>query len=228
MNTTYEWIEPRPSRAKKAIPSSSHGHFVVQMVINDGGEGAGQISRCGSLAEYHTRMIALAERDTVDILEQVGPLNWFDEKNKRHDHFLDHVVHKADGRKIGLTDKPYRRVTKDFGDEITQVLQDGRAKGVIDELYLVTEFARDPVTLFNADLMRGCRDTEPEVDCEARIVVDELSDATSVRVLVDRIGMGPRGFRALVRLIQSGVLVMIEVEKITYESRVRRGGANHG
>lgn len=226
MSSEYEWKEPRPSRAKKAIPQSSHGHFVVQMVINDNDGSGGQISRCGSIAEYRTRMIALAEPDTVDVVEQVGPLYWLDDNNTRHEHYLDHVVHKADKRKLGFTDKPYRRVSNEFGDEITQVCQDGRAKRVIDELYLVTEYGHDPVTLFNADLMRGCRDIDPMADSEALIAIKEFPDVTALRLLVEMIGMGPRGFRALVRLIQSGNLVLMSNEKISHESLVMRVGGS--
>lgn len=221
MSAEYEWKEPLPSRARKEIPRSAHGHFVVQMVIHDSDEDPGQISRCGSLGEYHTRMIALAEPDTIDVVEQVGPLYWIDSKNKRHDHFLDHVVIKADKRKLGLTDKPYRKVHKEFGDEIIQVCRDGQAKGVIDDLFLVTEYGRDPVKLFNAELMRGCRDADTMADTEARAVICAMQEASTIRNLVDLIGMGPRGFRALVRLIRAGVLTMLADEKISHESRVR-------
>lgn len=137
MTDEYEWKNPRPSRAIKVIPKSSHGHFVVRMVINDSDEDPGQMSVCGSLAEYRTRVMVLAEPDTVDVVEQVGPLHWRDAKNKTRDHYLDHVVHKADGRRIGLTDKPYQRVTEEFGDEIWQVSRDGRDRGVVHELCLV-------------------------------------------------------------------------------------------
>lgn len=225
MTTEYEWKEPRPSRAKKPIPESSHGHFVVRMVIHDSDEDPGQISCCGSLSEYRTRMIALAEPDTVDVVEQVGPLHWTDEKNVRHDHYLDHVVHKVDGRRLGLTDKPYRQVTEAFGREVAQVNDDGLKKRVIDRLHLVTECGRDPVKLYNADLMRGCRDADDDADVEARAVVEGFGGEASLQVLVNLIGMGPRGFRAFVRLIRSGDLALAREEKISHDSMVVRRGA---
>lgn len=201
---------------------------MVQMGINDSDGDPGQITRCGSLAEYRTRTMVLAEPDTVDVVEQV-PLRWRDAKGKAHDHFLDHVVHKADGRRIGLTDKPYKRVTDEFQEEIRQVCRDGRDRGVIDELYLVTEFARDPIKLFNAELIRGCRDADPEPDEEARIVVNEMVADATIRALVKLIGMGPRGLRALVRLIGAGDLVLLSNEKISHDALVRRaGGYLHG
>jgi len=227
MSSEYEWKEPLPSRARKEIPRSAHGHFVVQMVIHDSDEDPGQISRCGSLGEYHTRVIALAEPDTIDVVEQVGPLYWVDSKNKRHDHFLDHVVHKADKRKLGLTDKPYRKVHAEFGDEIKQVCKDGQDKGVIDDLFLVTEYGRDPVKLFNAELMRGCRDADAMADAKAMALVREMQEASTIRDLVDLIGMGPRGFRAIVRLIRTEVLTMLTDEKISHDSHVRLAEVRH-
>lgn len=220
MSFEYEWKEPRPSRAKKVIPRSSHGHFVTQMVINDAAGDPGQISRCGSIAEYRTRLIALAEQDTVDVVEQVGPFYWVDDKNKRHEHYLDQVIHKADGRKFGITDKPYRRVSEKFGDEIIQVCKDGQARAEFDELFVVTEYGRDPIKLFNADLMRGCRDADLVADSEAQIVVDEHSGVILLSSLVEAMAMGPRGFRALVRLIASGGLEVCEDEKISHGCRV--------
>ncbi|MFN4153494.1 MAG: hypothetical protein ACK4HF_02465 [Paracoccaceae bacterium] len=211
----------------KEIPRSSHGHFVVQMVICDSDEDPGQISRCGSIAEYRTRMLVSAEPDTVDVVEQVGPLRWTDKKNEGHSHYLDHVVHKADGRRLGLTDKPYSRVSDEFGDEIAQVTRDGREKGVIDEVFLVTGYARDPVKLFNAELMRGCRDADAPADAEACAVIEPLEGAATLRALTELVGMGPRGFRALVRKISSGELVLLHDEKIFHDSWVRRGGAQH-
>jgi hypothetical protein len=227
MSDEYEWKEPLPSRAQKEIPRSAHGHFVVQMVIHDSDVDPGRMSCCGSLGEYHTRMIALAQPDTVDVVEQVGPLYWTDNKNKRHDHYLDHVVHKADKRKLGLTDKPYRKVHKEFGDEIAQVCRDGQKRGVIDNLFLVTEYGRDPVKLFNADLMRGCRDADTAADMEALTVASEMQEPSTIQSLVDLIGMGPRGFRAIIRLIRCEVLTMLADEKISHESRVTLSEVQH-
>lgn len=220
LGTEYEWKEPRPSRARKAIPRSSHGHFVVQMVIGEGDDDAGQVSRCGSLAEYRTRMIALAEPDTVDVLEQVGPLLWSDDKGKPREHYLDHVVVKSCGKKLGLTDKPYRRVSSEFGEELAQVLEDGRAKGVVDELFLATEYAHDPVAVYNAELMRGCRDADGEADFEAVRAASNGTGPATLAKLTEVIGLGPRGFRALVRMIRSGDLIMQKHEKITHGSVV--------
>lgn len=208
MGNEYEWKEPRPSRAMKAIPRSSHGHFVVRMVIGDDDGGAGQVSRCGSLAEYHTRVIALAESDTIDVVEQVGPLVWLDDNGKRREHYLDHVVVKSSGRKLGLTNKPYRRVTREFGNELARVLKDGQARELIDDLFLVTEHAPDPVIAYNADLMRGCRDADEEADFAAVRVADSITQPTTIKQLVAMIGLGPRGFRALVRMIRSEDLIM--------------------
>ena len=172
-------------------------------------------------------MLALAEPDTIDVLEQVGPIPWADELDNVHDHFLDHVVLKADGRRIGLTDKPYAQVTKAFGEEIVQVSREGRAGGQIDHLYLVTEYGRDPVKLYNAELMRGCRDADTDADTDARAVVAEMMRDATLKELTQLIGMGPRGFRALVRLIGSGELTLLQEEKISKDTQVTRGDGRY-
>lgn len=222
LNSTYFWDEPRPSRAAKPVPRSGHGHFVVQMVIHDTDEQPGQISMCGSIGEYRTRLIALAESDTIDVIEQVGPFPWTDEKGKQHGHYIDQIVVKNDGSRWGLTDKPYRKVTAAFEAEIAQVDAEARKRGAINRLYLVTEYARDPIKLYNADLFRGCRDADPEVDALALAVVIELAGEAPLLSLVAEINRGPRGFRALVRLIRSGMLQLVCAEKITPTTRVMR------
>lgn len=198
------------------------------MNLHDSDADPGQISLCGSMGEYRTRMIALAECDTIDVVEQVGPFRWTDDKEKRHEHFLDHVVFKKDGRRLGLTDKPYLLVTEEFEQEIKQVLQDGRELNAIDDLFLVTEFARDPIKLHNAELFRGCRDLEPEVDNIAQTVASQIVGEVSLQALVAEINRGPRGFRALVRLIQSEVLRLSNEEKISFSTVVKKGAADHG
>jgi hypothetical protein len=227
MSSEYVWNEPMPSRASHPIPKSAHGHFVIQMVIHDSDEDPGQISKCGSMGEYHTRMIALAEPDTVDVIEQVGPLHWQDKKNETRAHFLDHLVIKDGGKRVGLTDKPAALVTENFQAEIAQVREDGRQKKFFNELYLVTEFARDPITLFNAELIRGCRDEEGDVDAIALTVVADVTSKATLDELIRQINRGPRGFRALVRLIGSGHLVLWKHEKISRDSVVVRGVATH-
>jgi hypothetical protein len=52
-------------------------------------------------------------------------------------------------------------------------------------------------------------------------LVSEMQEASTIRDLVDLIGMGPRGFRAIVRLIRAEVLKMLADEKISHGSRVR-------
>ena len=190
------------------------------MNLHDCDADPGQMSLCGSLGEYRTRVIALAEADTTDVVEQVGPFYWTDDKNQRHEHFLDHVVFKSDGRRLGLTDKPFLRVTSAFEEEIRQVYEDGRKLDVIDDLFLVTEFARNPIKLHNADLFRGCRDADPDVDIIALTVVSKLAEDMPLKTLVAEINRGPRGFRALVRLIRSGVLQLKIEEKISLETIV--------
>jgi len=87
-------------------------------------------------------------------------------------------------------------------------------------VYVVTEYGRDPTDLYNADLFRGCRDAEDDVDAIARSVVDRLDGEVSIQALVDEVNRGPRGFRAIVRLISSRRLKMKRKEKITFSTIV--------
>ena len=218
----YRWSPPFASRAKKAIPRRGRNHFSVFMLIGDEGGGPGVMSGCGSLGEYHTRLLLLNEPDTVDVIEQVGPLP-YEEDGQVHGHYLDQLAVKSDGRRLAFTDKPYAKVSPEFQAEIAQVREFGVGSGYFNELYLVTEYARDPIALHNAALMRGCRDPEPEVDHRAIEVIDQMDEPASLRSLVRLIDLGPPGFRALVRQIRKGKISPVVAERIGLDTMVRRG-----
>lgn len=76
--------------------------------------------------------------------------------------------------------------------------------------------------------MRGCRDADQEADVEARIVVEEMVENATMGALVKLIGLGPRGRRALLRLIHAGDLMLQTNEKISLDTVVgRAGGYRH-
>lgn len=218
----YFWAPPKPSRAKKAIPRRGRNHFSVFMTIGDHDGAGGYVSGCGSLGEYHTKVISLAEPDTIDVIEQVGPFPYQGPDGKTHGHFLDQLVIKADGRRLAMSDKPYANVTEDFCNELSQVRDYGVGRGLFTELFLVTEYARDPIELFNAALQRACRDADGEVDVRTLEVIDAMEEPATLGELTDRIGFGPRSFRALVRCIRPGLIVMLKKEKIDRQTMVSK------
>lgn len=217
----YRWSPPMASRAKKTIPRRGRNHFSVFMLIGDEEGGPGFISGCGSLGEYHTRLLLLNEPDTVDVIEQVGPFP-YEEDGRVHGHYLDQLAVKSDGRRLAFTDKPYAKVSPEFQAEIAQVREFGVGNGHFNELYLVTEYARDPIALHNAALMRGCRDPEPEADNRAIDIIDEMDGPASLRSLVQLMDLGPPGFRALVRQIRKGNISPLVAERIGLDTMVAR------
>ena len=217
----YRWSPPFASRAKKKIPRRGRNHFSVFMLIGDEHGEAGFISGCGSLGEYHTRLLLLNEPDTVDVIEQVGPFP-YEEAGQAHGHYLDQLAIKADGRRLAFTDKPYSKVTPEFQAEIHQVREFGVGNGHFNDLYLVTEYARDPIALHNAALMRGCRDPDPEADKRAIEVIVQMREPASLRSLVEMMDLGPPGFRALVRQIRKGAISALVTERIGLDTMVKR------
>ena len=61
------------------------------------------------------------------------------------------------------------------------------------------------------------------MDALAHEIVEALPEEASLQDLVTDINRGPRGFRALVRLIRSGQLWMVREEKISHATLVARG-----
>lgn len=222
MSEAYYWAPPKPSRAVKTVPRRGRNHFSISMTFGDRDGVGGYISKCGSLGEYQTRLLAIAEPDTIDVIEQVGPIPYLDRNNEPHGHYLDQLVLKEGGRRLAISDKPYHRVRDDFCEELRQVRDFGVENGVFDELYLVTEYARDPIDLYNAALIRGFRDADAEVDLRAEEIVSGMVGPQTMRELTDQIGFGYRGFRALVRLIKPGRIRLLSKAEIGFGSVVRR------
>jgi hypothetical protein len=86
----------------------------------------------------------------------------------------------------------------------------------------MTERDIDPVEYHNAEIMHEMRRPDPEADAAARRAIGELVGAVQIQDLVDAIGFGSRGFRAVVRLIRSRDLKLINNVRIAHEAYVYR------
>lgn len=123
----------------------------------------------------------------------------------RH-HWFDYVVTRHDGRRIAYAVK----YARDVDDDLIGVLEAVAAHegdDFADEYRIACETDIDEVRIANARLI--CR-YAGSFDLEAidvvRPLLPRVEDGSTFGSIADRSGMGERGFRAAVVLVQSGLV----------------------
>jgi hypothetical protein len=99
-----------------------------------------------------------------------------------------------------------------------------RERRFADEVRLLTEADIDPIALHNAKMMAAVRGADPEADRAAREVASTLTGARCLKDLTAATGLSECGYRALLRLIRTGVLAPERHERITPSTLVYRKG----
>jgi len=208
-------VLPSASRAERNVPCASTAHCTVNSVL---GQGAGTRFQSESLLEYRHKLVLSSRPEIADIREQVrfryGRLD-------QHEVVFDLVVTKTDGRRIACSIKPEKRLRS--GRHIAEmqavswwVLE----RDFADEVCILTEADLDPVELYNAQIYAAVRNADPEADGAARAVAAGLIGGRKLRDLTDELGLGPRGYRALLRLLRDRVLRCLQHARITPETFV--------
>lgn len=209
-------ILPGPSRADRNVPLASKGRFTGHIVA---GPGAGRIIQTESHLEFDWCLCLLARPETAELREQVA-FEWHGSDGVVHLHFFDFLVVQIDRRSIAYTVKPKKRTSQKFLEEMQLVTDQAVSQGFVDDVRLLSEEDLDPVAVFNARLFHGMRASDAEADAMARDVVARMSGTTSLLELTNLIEIGPRGFRALIRLMAKHVLVPVRRGRISPQTEV--------
>lgn len=174
-----------------------------------------------SNTEMKCMLVFLARPGVVGIESQVL-FEWVKTDGKVGKHFFDFRLLMASGKRIAIMVKSeYRRrqakVQKELAEVAAQV-----PSSFADEVFVMTERDIDPVEYFNAEMMHEMRRLDPEADALARGVLGEMVGSVQIFDFVEAIGLGARGFRAVVRLIRSYELELTNKVRISHQAHVRR------
>ncbi|WP_422072035.1 hypothetical protein [Tranquillimonas rosea] len=211
-------ILPKRLRTSRVMPRGLREHFTCQFTF---GSDEGQTMKLDSHSELCVAFVTLSKLDVVDLENQV-PFKWVRPNGKPATHYFDFRAVMADGRRRAIMVKSeYRRQQATVQDELVQIAAQV-TPDFADEVVVMTERDVDPVELFNAEIMHEMRRPDPEADAAARRVVSELVASVQIQDLVEAIGLGARGFRAVVRLIRSHELELVMKMRIAHAAYVRR------
>jgi hypothetical protein len=96
--------------------------------------------------------------------------------------------------------------------------------GFADDTRLISELDLDPVELHNARIIAAVRESDPEAETVALFAVNEMLGGRTLRDLTLQVGLGAPGYRALLRHIRTGELIVRDGERITPKATVFRKG----
>lgn len=214
-----DWKSPADSLADR-FPTRFRSAASTQGVLVTTGPKPRQIF-WDSLAEFGLLATSLARRDIVDVREQQEAVYQDDDGLFRR-HYFDFVVTFEDGTRRALAYKPRDRAEKVGFVEFLTDLAGRISPEVADEIVPITEFDLPRATIQNAALIHDCnRDPSDEVEEAVIAALAEFIGHVSIADLRDATGLGGVAFRAIVRLIGSGQIVMKGTARIDGTTLVR-------
>ena len=211
-----------PSLNDRRPANASKGHCTGHLMV---GPWPGRVLYIESHLELNWAHCLDAHPQTALLREQVA-FDWQDGAGTWRTHYFDQFVEQRDGRRIAYTVKPEARLTGRFMTEIACIARQARQTGFVDDVRLLTDLDLDPIELSNARLSYGMRVPDAEADAAAGRVLAAMSGVVTLGELVERIGLGGRGYRALIRLVRKGRLRATRHEHLTHSTQVFKTGAS--
>lgn len=188
------------------------------------GEDEGREIEFESHTEFMVALVMLARPEVVKLENQVL-FRWLDEEGQPHWHFFDYRVTLSDGTRIALV---LKKDPKAFDPEFRVWLR-GLARRALpafaDRLSLITMADLDPVEVHNAQLIHAVRQPDPEPDAAVREVVASIVGAARISDIAAAAGCRGSGFRSVARMIRSHELELMNRERISPDTLVRRRAA---
>lgn len=210
--TKHIRVKPAKSRAVRPIPKASKGHFVGELVYNNGG----QPQRLGysSLIEYHAGLCLIYRPDFLDIEEQLAALPFTLPDGKPSRHFFDFRFTQTGGRRICISVKPERIAMTYEYQAVMACVRRAAIGNICDDVKTITERNIHPVLLHNSKLFHAARNFEPEVDEAVLAGFKKISGLITINNFLTDAGIGGWGFFSVARAIRFGHASLFTPEKI--------------
>lgn len=205
---------PGEHRSTRNVHSKSRGACRPSVVIYN------REVMCESGHERDAAVIIASNPDVVDLREQPPAVTWTDAEGTPRRHTFDFLATLRSGKKIAIAVKPMEVVKRTRFLETLGLIARHVPRSFADGVKLVTDedLPRDHV--HNAVLVRqSLRTSNPEHDELIKRLLAEHKRAT-IGQIVEASGLEGQAFQAIVRLIASGVVRVIENARIGYLARI--------
>jgi len=193
---------PEPSRATRDVTKASRGHQTGSRMIATAFAAAGQTVRFESGGEGNTLSTFAADPDVVDIEEQPPAVEWIDHNGRKRLKTFDFRVTFKNGSRVAVEVKPAEIAARTRLLDELRCLAKTMPRAFADSISLVTDDDLDPIALHNAGVIsRYCGSADFEADDRTGALVACLTGTVEITDIVRSVGLGHRGFGAVVRLI---------------------------
>lgn len=214
---------PAKSRAIRHIPKASKGHFVGELVYNNGG----QPQRLGfaSLGEHNAALCLIYRFDFLDIEEQLDALPFVLPDGALSKHFFDFRFTNKSGHRICISVKPERIARTYKYRSLIEQVKKAAIGNICDDVKTITERNIRPEELHNAKLFHAARDPEPILDQAISGHLSKHSDPIYIHDFLERVGIGGTGFFSVIRAIRAKRVDLLTKGKITGQTLIVSKGA---
>lgn len=209
---------PRPSTVSRKVAKGRREHFTGQLTV---GPDEGACMDIESHTEFRVALMLMARPEVVHLENQVA-FRYQKLNGTVATHFFDFRTTQTDGSRYAIMVKSAYRFGKPaVADELRLI---GRQVGpdFADRVVDMTEAHFNAAEIYNAEMMHEMRWPDPTVDSAARRAVEPIIGEVRIGDLVEVIGHGGNGFRAIVRLIRNRHLAIRAGVKISHSATVTR------
>lgn len=209
---------PRPSTVPRTVAKGRREHFTGQLNF---GPDEGTCMDIESYTEFQVVLTLLARPEVAHVENQV-PFGYVNADGKPAKHFFDFRATLIDGSRHAIMVKSdFRFRSPKVSQELRLVASQVKAD-FADRVVVMTENNVSAAEFYNAEMMHEMRWPDPAVDSAALRVIQPIAGAVRISDLVEAIGHGGQGFRAVVRLIRNRRLSIPTGVKISLDAIVTR------
>lgn len=168
--------------------------------------------------------ILISMPDVVTIREQVSVnYQW---RGRIRKYTFDIVAEERDRHRVAYAVKHSdEALLRDDTIEIVETIAAEHGSKVADEFRTVTYESLDPIALENAKLILDCgRDHDLEAQRLVTKILADLGPTVTLRDIAEASGLGDRGVRAAIALIQSGILMLPRGRDLTIDLPMQNRG----
>lgn len=211
--STFYLPDPAVSRAARAIPKASQGHFVGEFVF-----GVERPQRVGfeSLLEFKTAICTVYRPGFVDLEEQIAPVCFRKPNGDIGHHYLDYRATFEGRIRIGLVVKPSHRAERSTFIAEVKAVAGAAVPDVVDKLAVVTERHIDPIEFFNAKLFHAARRPVQDEDRVIDFLACRLRTPVTIEDLMAQGRHDGVTFLGIARSIHRGGLRLLRKERIEH------------
>ena len=213
------FVPAAPSRASRFPSLRSRGSH----------RGSFTNDRNGARLVYESKLeadaahVLLAHRGVVDLIDQPPAVTYMGRDGKRRLYTFDFLAVMADGRRIAIAVKPHERAEAKRLDDQLRLIARQMSRTFAHAVVLLTDRSFSKGRIRDACHVHGARREAAGADDAAIMkLADGVVGSVAVKELVEASGLKGRAFRAIVRRIGDGDLVVADGMPISRWSRVAR------